>query len=51
VGENDVVREIDVAWGVWTYTVTYSGLGATAAPKAPENARPLSKLRNVQRSG
>ena len=43
-GENDVVHEIAVAWGKWTYTVTYSGLGATAAPKAPANARPLSEL-------
>jgi hypothetical protein len=51
VGENDVVHEIAVAWGVWIYTVTYSGLGETAAPKAPENARPLSELRKTQRSG
>ena len=51
VGENDVVHEIAVAWGKWTYTVTYSGLGATAAPKAPANARPLSELRKLHRSG
>ena len=51
VGENDVVHEIAVAWGQWTYTVTYSGLGATAAPKAPVNARPLSELRKLHRSG
>jgi hypothetical protein len=50
VGENDVVHEIAVAWGVWTYTVTYSGLGSTEAPKAPANARPLSELRKVHRS-
>jgi hypothetical protein len=51
VGENDVVHEIAVAWGEWTYTVTYSGLGATAAPKAPENARPLKELRRIHRTG
>jgi hypothetical protein len=53
VGENDVVRKIDVAWGgdaAWTYTVTYRGLGATEAPKAPANARPLSELRRLHRS-
>jgi hypothetical protein len=50
VGENDVVHEIAVAWGVWTYTVTYDGLGATAAPQAPENARPLSELRQLRRT-
>jgi hypothetical protein len=50
VGENDVVHEIAVAWGVWTYTVTYSGLGETAAPKAPENVRPLSEFRKHLRS-
>jgi hypothetical protein len=40
-----VVREIAVTWGTtasrWTYTVTYSKLGATPAPVAPENARSL----------
>ena len=53
VGENDVVHKIAVAWGgdsAWTYSVTYSGLDATAAPKAPENARPLSELRKLFRS-
>jgi hypothetical protein len=34
---------------VWTYTVTYADLGATAAPTAPENARPLSQLRKLNR--
>ena len=50
VDENDVVHEIAVAWGKWTYTVAYRGLGATAAPKAPEDARPLSELRQLYRS-
>jgi hypothetical protein len=50
VGENDVVHELAVAWGAWMYTVTYSGLGATAAPQAPENARTLSELRQLQRT-
>jgi hypothetical protein len=40
-----IVREIAVTWGTtasaWTYTVAYSDLGATPAPVAPENARPL----------
>jgi hypothetical protein len=45
VGADGVIREIAVSWGsspsTWTYTVAYSGLGATAAPVAPANARPL----------
>src|SRR5512133_2337254 len=45
VGANGAVREITVSWGTtasaWRYTVTYSGLGATPAPTAPANARPL----------
>ena len=51
VGPEGVVREIAVTWGSWTYTVTYSKLGETAAPKAPENPRDLLKerLRKVGR--
>jgi hypothetical protein len=45
VGADGIVREIVVTWGTsasaWTYTVTYRKLGATPAPVAPENARPL----------
>jgi hypothetical protein len=45
VGADDIVRKIGVTWGVsrsaWTYTVTYGGLGTTAAPVAPADARPL----------
>jgi hypothetical protein len=45
VGADGIVREIAVTWGTsasaWTYTVTYLDLGATPAPVAPENARPL----------
>jgi len=45
VAADGIVREITVSWGTsvsaWTYTVTYSSLGATAAPVAPANARPL----------
>jgi hypothetical protein len=45
VGSDGIVREINVTWGaspsVWTYTVAYSNLGATLAPVAPANARPL----------
>jgi hypothetical protein len=51
-----VVREIAVTWGSgaseWTYRVTYSGLGATPAPTAPANARPLRRvLRDEARTG
>ena len=36
-----VVRELAVSWAPgWTYTVAYSGLGATSAPEAPANAKP-----------
>src|SRR5262245_61221435 len=50
VGPDGVVRQILVTWRRWTYTVTYSGLGSTAAPKAPANAEPLSKLRRLRES-
>jgi hypothetical protein len=51
VGPEGVVREIAVTWGAWTYTVTYSELGQTAAPKAPANPRNLlqERLRKVGR--
>jgi hypothetical protein len=48
VGPDDVVREIAVSWGTWVYTATYSGLGATPAPVAPENARSLLELRGLR---
>jgi hypothetical protein len=41
VGDGDVIYAIDVSWGTWRYTVTYSELGATAPIVAPANARPL----------
>jgi hypothetical protein len=45
VGADGIVRKILVTWGTsasaWTYTVTYSKLGTTAAPVAPANARPF----------
>jgi hypothetical protein len=45
VGADGVVRELAVTWGAgvpgWTYTVAYDGLGATPAPVAPANPRPL----------
>jgi hypothetical protein len=47
VGPEGVVREIAVTWGTWTYTVTYSNLGETAALKAPANARDLLKERRI----
>ena len=47
VGRDGVVHELAVRWGsgasAWTYTVTYSHLGGTPAPVAPENAQPLRK--------
>jgi hypothetical protein len=49
VGADGVVREIAVTWGespsAWSYTVTYSQLGATPGPAAPENVHPLLKDR------
>jgi hypothetical protein len=45
VSDGGIIREAAVTWGTsasaWTYTVTYSGLGATAPLVAPANARPL----------
>jgi hypothetical protein len=47
VGVDGIVREITVTWGAgasaWTYTVTYSNLGATPPPAAPANARPFAR--------
>jgi hypothetical protein len=55
VGADGIVREISVTWGTsasaWTYTVTYSGLGETAAPVAPTNARPLRERLRAERTG
>jgi hypothetical protein len=48
VGPEGVVRELAVTWGSWTYTVTYSRLGETAAPKAPANARDLLRERKIR---
>jgi hypothetical protein len=48
VGADDVVLEVALTWGsgdsIWRYTVTYSGLGATPAPVAPANAKPLRRV-------
>jgi hypothetical protein len=45
VGPDGIVRRLAVRWGsgasAWAYTVTYGSLGATPAPVAPANARPL----------
>jgi hypothetical protein len=56
VTADGVVRQLDVRWGPsaspWRYTVTYSGLGSTAAPVAPANARSLLEERRARlRSG
>ena len=45
VGPDDVLRTIMVSWGTWKYTVAYSGLGSTPAPRAPTNARPFPDRR------
>lgn len=45
VGPDDVLRTITVSWGTWRYTVAYSGLGSTPAPRAPKNARPFPDRR------
>jgi hypothetical protein len=54
VDAGGVVREIAVTWGTsasaWTYTVTYSGLGATRAPVAPTGARPLRERLRAERT-
>jgi hypothetical protein len=40
-----VVRELAVSWAPgWKYSVEYSGLGETAAPQAPNNAKPLRRV-------
>jgi hypothetical protein len=45
VDAGGLIRELAVAWGgsgsAWTYTVTYSDLGATAPIVAPDNAQPF----------
>jgi hypothetical protein len=45
VGPEGVLRNIAVSWGTWTYTVSYSGLGSTPAPRAPKSARPFPDRR------
>lgn len=47
VGADGVIREVALSWGTWTYAVTYSELGTTVAPTAPENAESIQKLRSV----
>jgi len=41
VGSDDVIREIAVTWGTWTYTVAYSHLGSTPPLVAPAGAKSL----------
>jgi hypothetical protein len=45
VGADDVIRQIAISWGTWTYTVTYSDLGSTPRLVAPANAKSLRDLR------
>jgi hypothetical protein len=51
VGADDVVRQIAVGWGTWTYTVSYRDLGATPAPIASSDARSLRGLRRIPARG
>jgi hypothetical protein len=44
-GADNVLRQIAVTWGTWTYRVAYSKLGATASPRAPKDARPFPDRR------
>ena len=45
VGSDDVIREIAVTWGTWTYTVTYADLGSSPPIVAPANVASLHELR------
>ena len=47
VGSDGVIREIEVTWGTWIYTVTYSDLGSTPPIPAPANAKTLRELRHL----
>jgi hypothetical protein len=49
-GADGVVREIAVRWATWSYTATYSQLGTTPAPVAPDDAKSLEDLRRQLRS-
>jgi hypothetical protein len=44
VGPDGIVREFAVRWPGWRYSVKYNRLGATPAPVAPANAKPLRRL-------
>jgi hypothetical protein len=48
VGADGLIRELAVTWGAWTYTVSYSDLGTTAAIDAPKNAKSLLKMRGLE---
>ena len=50
VAEDGLIRELAVTWGTWTYTVSYSNLGTTAAVVAPKNAKSLLQMRADLRS-
>ncbi len=49
VAEDGLIRELAVTWGTWTYTVSYSDLGTTAAIVAPKNAKSLLQMRRAAR--
>jgi hypothetical protein len=54
VSAGGIVSELTVTWGTgasaWRYTVAYSRLGATTAPVAPPDARPLRERLRANRS-
>lgn len=51
VGPDDIIRQIVVNWGTWTYTVTYSDLGSAPALVAPANAKSLREQRTITTQG
>ena len=51
VGPEGIVREVQVTWGTWSYTVAYSRLGATPAPVRPEHSRSLLEERKRGATG
>lgn len=50
VGADETIQEIHATWGggsTWSYRLSFSDLGSTPAPTAPENVRSLCAARGV----
>lgn len=50
VGGDETIREIHATWGgasSWSYRLSFSALGSTPAPTAPDHARSLCTLRRI----